>query len=304
MIEKIHSDSDDLIDLRRLMAIIWGNKMVVLSVVVLTSFLSVIIALSMQDRYASVSLLAPKNEDAGGLGGLARQYSGLASMAGISVPDPEKGGKIEIALQTMGSFDFFKNNIYDEYVSALFAATGWDKEKNKLTFDESLYDIETLQWVSKPSAQTAYSSFLEQFSFSEDVETGFISVKMEHFSPFVAKEVVSSIVKRINETMRQRDIAEAEEAITFLNEKIKETPLNSLDEMFARLIEDQIKTIMLANVSEDYIFRTIEPPVVAERKASPQRALICLIGAIFGGVLGVLLALTREALRTRSEITP
>ena len=88
--------------------------------------------------------------------------------------------------------------------------------------------------------------------------------------------------------MRQKDVSEAEQAIEFLTTKIDENNLLSLDEMFARLIEEQTKTIMLANVSDDYIFRVIEPPVIAEEKSSPQRALICLIGTFLGTLLGLL----------------
>ena len=52
----------------------------------------------------------------------------------------------------------------------------------------------------------------------------------------------------------------------------------SLDEVFAQLIEEQTKTIMLANVSKDYVFDVIDPPVAPELKSKPSRAVICVLG--------------------------
>ncbi len=69
--------------------------------------------------------------------------------------------------------------------------------------------------------------------------------------------------------------------------------LVSLDEVFAQLIEEQTKTIMLANVSKDYVFDVIDPPVAPELKSKPSRALICVLGTLLGGMLGVVVVLIR-----------
>jgi len=70
--------------------------------------------------------------------------------------------------------------------------------------------------------------------------------------------------------------------------------LVSLDEVFAQLIEEQTKTIMLANVSKDYVFTVIDPAVVPELESYPKRAVICILGALFGGMLGACLVLVRR----------
>ena len=58
--------------------------------------------------------------------------------------------------------------------------------------------------------------------------------------------------------MRQ-DVAEAEQAITYLNKQIENTSLAELRNVFFRLIEEQTKTIMLANVSQEYLLKTLDP---------------------------------------------
>jgi len=71
--------------------------------------------------------------------------------------------------------------------------------------------------------------------------------------------------------------------------------------VYTQLIEEQTKTIMLANVSKDYVFDIIDPPVVPERKSKPSRALICVLGTLLGGMLGVVLVLVRHYARTEDE---
>jgi LPS O-antigen subunit length determinant protein (WzzB/FepE family) len=60
------------------------------------------------------------------------------------------------------------------------------------------------------------------------------------------------------------------------------------------MIQGQTETIMLANASPEYLFKTLDPAVVPELKAKPKRALICVLGALLGGMLGVLWVLIRH----------
>ena len=115
---------------------------------------------------------------------------------------------------------------------------------------------------SRPSDQEAYRAFVGLVLISEDKQTGLISVSVEHKSPDIAKQWVEHMVDRVSEDLRSKDIREAEESIKFLEAQREKTSLVSLDEIFAQLIEEQTKTIMLAsNVSKDYVFDVIDPPV-------------------------------------------
>ena len=58
---------------------------------------------------------------------------------------------------------------------------------------------------------------------------------------------------------------------------------------------------MLANVSKSYVFDVIDPPVVPELKAEPARALICILGTLLGGFLGVMFVLARHYRAMRSS---
>ncbi|WP_337114703.1 GNVR domain-containing protein [Pseudoalteromonas sp. Hal040] len=68
-----------------------------------------------------------------------------------------------------------------------------------------------------------------------------------------------------------------------------------------KLIEEQAKTIMFANVRDEYVFKVIDAPVIPEIKAKPKRALICILGAFIGLTIGLIYILAEFFIRRSSN---
>ena len=303
---------DDEIDLRELFLVLWEGKALITMVTGLAAIVSVAVALSMPNIYQSTAILAPKSDGGtGGLSRLASQYGGLASLAGINLGGLGGDGmtKPAIALEKLKSLSFFKQHLYEDLLVDLMAVESWDPSTRQLMYDDEIYDSASSKWLrevdppqqAQPSDQEAHEAFLKLVSISEDKQTGLISVSVEHESPDTAKQWVELMVGRVSEDLRSKDIREAEESIKFLEAQREKTSLVSLDEVFAQLIEEQTKTIMLANVSKDYVFDVIDPPVAPELKSKPSRALICVLGTLLGGMLGVVVVLIRHYGKQQSE---
>jgi len=296
--------SDDEIDLRELFLVLWDGKLLIIFITGFAAACAVLFALWLPDLYESKALLAPKDESgAGGLAGLARQYGGLASLAGINIGGG--GGassKAMIAQQKIQSLDFFTRHLYEKIVRDLMAVDHWDAASGALVYDSDIFDVKSQTWTrepspprqAKPSAQETHGAFLEVLSIAEDQKTSLITIAIKHQSPVVAQAWIALIIEAVTEELRGSDIEEARRSIAFLEQQREQTSLVSLDEVFAQLIEEQTKTIMLANVSKDYVFSVIDPAVVPELKTEPQRALICILGTLLGGMLAVLLVLVRH----------
>ena len=295
---------DDEIDLKELFTVLWNGKLVITLVTGFAAACAVLYALSLPNIYESKALLAPKGESgAGGLAGLARQYGGLASLAGINIGGGGgESSKSMMAQQKIQSLDFFKRHLYDKIMLDLMAVDHWEATSGELVYDPDVFDVKNQTWVRdvsypqqiKPSAQEAHEAFLEVLTLSEDKETSFVTITIKHQSPVVAQAWVALIIEAITEELRSTDVEEAQGSIEFLEQQRAQTSLVSLDEVFAQLIEEQTKTIMLANVSKDYVFNVIDPAVVPELKSDPKRALICILGTLLGGMLGILLVLVRH----------
>ena len=184
-----------------------------------------------------------------------------------------------------------------EILVPLMAAEGWDAASGELVIDPDDYDVSAKKWIRDvapprtaiPSMQEAYKQFTNILSISQNKKTGFVTVGVEHYSPAVAKQWVDWLVDDLNVSVMRQDVAEAEQAIEYLNTQIQKTSLAELQNVFFRLIESQTKTVMLANVSDEYLLKTIDPAVAPERKIKPRRSVIVIIGTMLGGIFAIML---------------
>lgn len=296
--------TSDEIDLHALFCNIWQNKLSVFVTVILFTLTSIFYSLSLSDTYKSETLLAPVS-DSSQLN-VPSQLGGLAALAGVNIGGGG-GEKTALALELLKSREFIGRfiNKYDLYVP-LMAAKDWEMESNHLILDSEKYNSNTKEWVrvvklpykAKPSSQEAFEQFKKIFSVSQEKTSGVVTLTLEFYSPYLAKYWLDKLVEMINEEMRQRDLIEAEQSIAYLNAQISQTNLADLRATLYTLIEEQTKTLMLANVRKEYVFKTIDPPVVTEKKNGPKRSLIVFAATLLGLICSILVVVFRRRERT------
>jgi LPS O-antigen subunit length determinant protein (WzzB/FepE family) len=295
---------DDEIDLRELFSVLWAAKKLIVAVTAAFALASVIFAISLPNKYEASALLTPAQDSGSGLSGVLDNLGGLgglASLAGVEIGGGG-GGEAQIAQEILLSWGFVEKFVEENNLAVeVFAADGWDKEKNQLQIDNDLYNIEENRWVrNPPSGKTVnptswelYEEFLELVSISTDKKTGLISFSVEYFSPYIAKQWVDQLVVAINQYMQQRKLQMVNTNIEYLEAQIEKTSIARMKEVFYTVIEEQIKNKMLAEASPEYVFVTVSPAMVPEVKSQPKRALICILGVLLGGMLSVAFVLVR-----------
>lgn len=303
-------ESDD-IDLRELFAVIWQGKWLIIAITAVFAVGAVIFAINQPNIYKSEALLAPADaeQSGGGLAALAGQFGGLASMAGINLGGGGGVDKTQMAIEVMESRQFTSDFIQKHNILPdLMAAKEWNMADNTIIYNEKLYNEADNKWLRivdapykpKPSMQEAYKTFSQLFAVNVVKETGMITVSVEHLSPAVAHQWVNWLVQDINKEMKGRDVAEATRSTKFLKSQIEQTNIADIRSILYKLIEEQAKTIMFAEVRDEYVFKTIDPALIPEEKSKPKRALICVLGTMLGGMLGVMLVLVRYFVRKES----
>lgn len=307
----VNTMRDDEIDLRELFSVIWQGKWLIAGVTLVFAVASVVIALMLPNIYKSEALLAPASEEqgAGGLAGLASQFGGLASMAGINLSGNNVTDKTQLAIEVLKSRQFLGEFIEKHQIlPELMAVDKWSMADNTLSFDPDIYVQESKTWVrkvnlpfqSKPSLQEAYKEFLRIFSVNKDKESGMVTISIEHQSPFVAKQWIDWLIADINRAMKDRDVVDATRSTEFLNKQIALTNVADIRTILYKLVEEQAKTIMFAEVRDEYVFKTIDPAFIPEEKAKPKRALICVLGTMLGAMLAIMVVLIRHFVRKES----
>lgn len=298
-------------DLRQFFLTIWNEKSTVVITTIVFIVLSLFVALSIPNIYKSQVLLAPADTANGdsGLAALAGQFGGLASIAGIDL-SAGSSEKSKLAIEVIKSRKFISQFIerHDLLVD-LMASDGWSYNSNTISYDEKIYDVERKVWTrdvefpktQKPSEEESFKEFKEILYIGESKDTGLITISVEHVSPNVAYQWVKWLVEDINMEMKERDVIEATKSKEFLEEQIENTSIADIREVLFKLIEEQVKTIMFSEIRDEYVFKTIDPPYVPEEKVSPKRALICVVGALFGVLIGILIVLGKNYFREQES---
>ena len=294
---------DDEIDLRELVSVLWAGKKIIISLTGAFAIVAAIAVLLIPNQYTATVVVSPAQSGNNSmLGAMASQFGGLASLAGIKVP-AEEGGETEAAMEIMQSWSFIEAFIKTNNLAAeTFAANGWDRETNKLSYDSSLYDSQRRQWVRKPpkgktiepTSWELYKEFSDHINISTDKNTGMISLSVEYYSPMLAKQWADLYISAINNYMRTRKLEQTNSNIEYLEAQIDKTAIAGMKEVFYQIIEEQIKNKMLAEASPEYAFVTVNPAMVPEEKSTPKRALICVLAVLLGAMVSIFVVLVRH----------
>jgi len=262
-------------------------------------------SLTLPNVYTAETTLMPVEGDGPDLGGLAGNLGGLAAMAGVNLKD-EAGGNAKLALELVKSREFLGEFIEEnDLLVPLMASEGWDLATDTLLIDPKKYDAKNHKWVRqveapfkpRPSLLEAHAEFVKLLEVEQDPKSKFVKLSLDFYSPFMAAEWTEKLVKKLNERIRNMDLAEADRSIVYLQKMATEIQLAELKNVFSTLVEEQLKSKMLATVKKDYVFEVVDPAVAPELKSKPKRALIVIVAGFLGGIVGIFIILFREGKR-------
>lgn len=290
----------DEIDLAELVKTLWRGKSLIGGTTLIGATLAIIVTLQMPNIYRAQVLLAPsESQKGGGLAALAAQVGGLASLAGVSLGD-SKADKTDIAIEVAKSRQFVTQFIRRHHLEPyVMAATRWDKPSNTVMLDASIYNPQQQKWVREvkegqslaPSDWELFQAFDGIVGINKDKKSGLVTITVDYLSPHIAKQWTDWIVRDLGDVMKEKDKSDARRNIEYLKKQLDKTNIADMQSVFYQLIEEQTKTLMLTEVQQEYVFKTLDPAVVAEDKHRPKRAMITIISTMLAFILGSLFVL-------------
>lgn len=297
-------DFRDTLDVSYLINVLIGEKKIIIFFASIFASLFMAYSFTLPDMYQSKALLAPVQSN-NSMSGAMQNYSGLASLSGIKLPnDSSNNNNASKAKEKIRSLSFFEDSIMPKiFLPELMAVKSWDPITNVIKFDDSIYNNSTKEWVRNirfpqtkiPSAQESYKIFQENhLTFKDNVDTGFISIAVKHQSPFVAQKWTELIVTEINSYYRNKDKNEADKAINYLNYQLSNTNLAEIKQATTSILQEQIKKLTLIEANEYYVFDYIDPSAIMESKIGPKRFIYLIYGFIFGLILSFLIIFTKQ----------
>tara|TARA_X000000368_G_C23050326_1_gene721079 strand:- start:2437 stop:3378 length:942 start_codon:yes stop_codon:yes gene_type:complete len=306
--DQLNNIYDDEIDLSELFHVLWDKIFYIGAITSIFSLISIIYALMLPNIYQSKATLMAV-EQSSGMSGMVGRYSGMASLAGISL-DSKSGSKDQEAIARIKSFEFFSNNFLPNMkLENLMAVKKWNQASNTLTYYAGDFNSESRQWLRKakpprsniPTAQEAYEEFVEIMSVNKDKKTNLVTLMVEHKSPFIAQQWVEIMINQIDQVMRDQDRQTATKSIEYLNTLAPTVINEDIKKALSALQQEQMKRLMMVEANDNYVFKVLDSPIAAELKSKPRRSLIVIWGTILGMVLSALGVLVFNYTRKSSD---
>ena len=266
---------------------VWPYRRTLLLCVVLVTLLSVWLAFSLPDRFTADETVVPvehsgANSAANALGALA----GVASLAGISLSDTSAQ---QVAISTLDSRGLIESLIHDDDLLPVLFSGRWDVATR--TWKRSLLH------PRDPTVLDGYLYFVKSIvTVKEDKTTGLVHIAVRWKSPQQAQRWTNELVRRTNEILRQKDLDESEHRLAFLNDQVLKSSDVDLKRAIYTLIQQELKEQTIVRGSDQYAFRIVDPPVIPERKSSPNRVLIVILGFLGGWLAGIVAVIIRRML--------
>lgn len=284
----------DEIDLARIVSLIWSRKWRILKVSVAAGIVFAAVGFLIPNKYTAEVILEPVEAEnsAQGLQSLAAQYGGIADLIGVDL-----GGNtsVESNIAILRARFFTSRFFADKSLLPVLFANRWDAEKKAW---------KTGFLRSEPSLWDAYERWDEDIrSVRLDPKTGLLTLRIEWTDPKQAAEWANDLVSRVNSHLRDKATRDAEKSIQYLKEQIAITKIADMKEVLYRLLERQLQTIVLANVSEEFAFKIIDPAVAPEKHSSPKRLALAIMGVLLGAIISMLwfLLTNKDSYRVRPE---
>ena len=277
-------ERSDQIDLKVIFNIIWKRKIIIAAATVVIGLFSVLYSLRLPNIYESKVVLAPSTSSESTNINISGTAGALARVAGIDLGGgSDKGPNINLAVEKITSRQFVKDFINkNDFQPELLASKNWDSAQNIIVYSKKGYDSKNDSLSYSPRDIDLYKGYMDRIGVFFDKRTKFTHISFKHYSPYFAKELLDSLVLTINNDIRDIDVKVAKESIEFLEDQIAKTNVSDLKLIFSKLIEKNIKTVLLAEVNPEFVFTVVDPAYVPDLKSAPSRGLMCILITIFG----------------------
>lgn len=275
---------------------VWKRRLMpvaILSIVGIAA--SLVFAVFIPRTYRVEVVLAPVtdgNVQGGALGNLlGGMGGGLAALAGLPLSG---GGQKNEAIAILRSKAFTQEFIQQRNLLPILFSSYWDPQRKVWTVDKS--DIPTLA--------DGYRLMEKQIrKVAENKTTGLVTLTIDWRDRFQAAEWADGMVAQLNEEMRRRAIDDAKRSLEYLNDQLAKTPVVGLQQAIYRLVESQMNRQMLAQVRQEYAFRTVDGALPPDEKDPiwPRRRIIAPLGAMIGFILGAFWVVIAERIVWRRQ---
>ena len=280
---------EQVIELRDLVRTCWRSRWLILGMTLALGLIGTGLAFWLTPIYRGEVVLSaaptmnPENSSLSS--SLAGQLGGLSSLVGLKTTGPDI---TEEAIATLQSRSFTQSFVERHNLLPILFASDWDAANSKWNTDDV------------PTLGDAFKLFDKHIrEVIEDSKTGLVTLRVDWRDRELAAQWANQMVADLNQQLRERAIKDADKGIQYLDAELAKTSVLDIQLAIDGLLSNELHTIMLANVNEEYAFRVIDPAIVSDEDdfVWPMRLVLIAGGLLLGMIIGVLAAFLREGSR-------
>ena len=209
------------------------------------------------------------------------------------------------ARRLLGTYRQFKNRIYGKveeltrklYKPTAFVRDGRDDRDGRDGRDGR--DDRDGREIRGPTLKDAQRKIQGRIAIERKPREGLIRVKLRWEDPVFAAEWANALIEDLNSALRETAITEARKRIAYLNRELEKTSVIPLRQSIYRLIESEVRSIMIAETRLDYALKVIDSarPSSPDQPIRPNRGNIIWTTALTGFGIGAFWAVWRDSIR-------
>lgn len=298
-----HGEEDSSM-LVKLLSDVVKEKILFISVVFVFSIAGLGYSFTKEKIYASEStLMSNQDLDNQFSGMLSGSLGSLGSLTGIDLASDAGTTSIDKALAIMMSREFVTGFVSGENLAPILFSEDWNSEQEvwKRSGWVSLLlqrlGLREEKLTKEPTPEALYLRFTSDYiSHAQNPKNKLIKLKIEAPGRELAQQINASLIDRVNDTVKRRDINEAKANLAKLNQRLSKGPSLEIEQALFGLVETESKKVLMAEISPEYIFSVIDSPSISDDPVSPKRLLYVAAGLIAGLALGFILLLGKKYL--------
>lgn len=301
------AEMNDEIDLREVVLTLWRGKYIIFVSSILAILLSSYYLRNSQRQYTVTAVFKPVIE--AGVGTNLSGFSGLASLAGISLPTSSGTDFVtyqklifseEVAQRIFTNKELIKkifksewNSNSESFVAPLAGKFGDVKQLIKST----LTGVEKVKYIP-PNPKRLSMLMAIKLNISPDRGTGFISITTQTSQPDIMVELISSASTETDSLLKERFFVTAEETLEFYYQKLLTSRSPEHREALAKLISAEDQKLMLASKSSNFVAEPLTMASVSLYPTSPKSSMVLVLGFILGIFFGAVIVLVKQTMKT------
>jgi uncharacterized protein involved in exopolysaccharide biosynthesis len=310
--ECVQEDEINLVDYWR---VLLKHKKLIGRIVLVVVVATAVLSLFMTNIFQAKALITPvgsKDTGGGTLSVLAQQLGGLPGLTALPMPGTASLAELVNLLNSniVRTKMIEKNNL----LPVLFHEQ-WDPEKKEWKKGLSLNPMVLLRKVisvvtppdtnarkkegGAPDIQDGLRALGDVVTVRQNIKENTVTITVDYPDPETAAGMAAQLLDALNDHMTGESKRVAKLNKEYLEDQIAKNSDFIIKQKIYNLVAQQIETIMMAEVKENFAFKILDPPIVPDKKIKPNRMQMVILSFLVSLFVGIFVAFFKEYLAKR-----